>query len=96
MEIATIDTETKNTMKKTRIPFGISDYIKEHFKEDFLFDVKEVKTKDGASIFHVEVSKDNYIHKLKFNEEGTLLNENAEQAFPPDIHEQRGYEDPPE
>jgi hypothetical protein len=71
-----------------RIPHGISDYIQEHFKEDFLFDVKEVKEIDGHSVYTVEVSKDDYIHTLRFNEEGTLLKEEAEQAFPPDRHEQ--------
>ncbi len=40
------------------IPYQISDYIREHFKEDFLFQVKDVKTINGHSTFVVEVSKD--------------------------------------
>jgi hypothetical protein len=79
-----------------RIPFGISEYIREHFREDFLFDVKEVKKIGGHSIYNVEVSKDDYIYKLKFKEDGTLMKEEAEQAFPPDIHEEQTYRDIPE
>jgi hypothetical protein len=79
-----------------RIPFGISDYINEHFKEDFLFDVNEVKEINGHPVYIVEVSKDNYIHTLRFNEDGTLLKEEADQAFPPDIHEEQIFRDVPE
>jgi hypothetical protein len=71
-----------------KIPLGISDYITEHFKEDFLFDVTAVRKVGAHSVYNVEVSKDNYIHKLAFNEDGVLLKEDAVQAFPPDIHEE--------
>jgi hypothetical protein len=72
-----------------RIPIGISDYINDHFKEDFLFEVKDIREIQGHSIYSVEVSKDDYIHKLKFDEHGTLVKEESEQAFPPDIHEEQ-------
>jgi hypothetical protein len=64
-----------------KIPYGISDYIREHFSEDFLFRVKEVNESKGHSVYVVEVSQDDYIYTLRFNEEGVLLNEDAEQAF---------------
>jgi hypothetical protein len=78
------------------IPLGISSYIGDHFKEDFLFEVKGVKQIKGHSIYTVEVSKDDYIHTLRFNEDGTLIEEKAEQAFPPDIHEEQTSGDIPE
>jgi len=85
-------------MKSTdvKLPYGISEYIKEHFREDFLFDVKEVTKVKGHTYFTVEVSKDNYIHTLKFNENGDVIKDEADQAFPPDVHEEPGYENIPE
>lgn len=79
-----------------RIPFGISEYIKDHFREDFLFHMKEVKEVNGHPVYVVEVTKDDYVHTLRFNEEGTLLKEDAEQVFPPDIHEEQTLRDIPE
>ena len=79
-----------------RIPFGITEYITDHFKEDFLFEVKKVKEVQGRSIYTVEVSKDDYIHKLTFNEDAILLHEESEEAFPPDIHEGQNFGEVPE
>jgi hypothetical protein len=79
-----------------KIPFGISDYIKKHFKEDFLFDVKEVKKMNGDPLYVAEVSKDNFIHKLKFNKDGTLVTEDTRESFPSDIHEEQSFGDVPE
>ena len=78
-----------------QIPYKISEYVNNHFKEHFLFEVKEVKTK---YIWHyqVDVSKDNFEYRLLFNEKGDLLKEEAEQAFPPDTHEEPTFEDIPE
>jgi hypothetical protein len=79
-----------------KIPFGISEYITDHFKEDFLFEVKDVKNIRGHFIYTIEVSKDDYIHTLKFNEDGSLLKEEAQEAFPPDSHEEPLAGDVPE
>jgi hypothetical protein len=79
-----------------KIPFGISEYITDHFKEDFLFEVKDVKNIRGHFIYTIEVSKDDYIHTLKFNEDGSLLKEEAQEAFPPDSHEEPIAGDVPE
>lgn len=78
------------------IPFEISEYIRNHFREDFLFHVKEVKEVGGHSEYVVEVSKDDYDYTLRFNEKGKLLKEDAEQSFPPDIHEEQTLGDVPE
>ncbi len=79
-----------------KIPHKISDYIKEHFREDFLFEVKEVQQLGKHLNYIVEVSKDDFIHLLRFNENGDLVKEEAEQAFPPDTHEGPTFEDIPE
>lgn len=79
-----------------KIPFGITDYINKNFKEDFLFEVKEVKEMNGHIIYVIEISKDDYTHTLRFDEDGTLLKENAEQAFPPDSREGQSFEEVPE
>jgi hypothetical protein len=78
------------------IPFKITDYIREHFREEFLFEVKKVIQVKGHPQYEVEVSKDDYIYKLSFNENGDLLKEEAEQAFPPDEHEGPTFEDLPD
>lgn len=78
------------------IPHRMSEYIKEHFREDFLFEVKDVRQRNGHWYYTVEVTKDNYIHTLKFNEDGELMKEEADQAFPPDVHDEPTLEDIPE
>lgn len=64
------------------LPHGISEYIQKHFREDFLFEVKKVYLQKGQRRYLVEVSKDNYIHVMTFDEKGQLVNESAEKAFP--------------
>ena len=44
----------------------------------------------------VEVTKDNFIHTLEFNEKGVIVKEDAVPAFPPDIHEEPGFEEVPD
>ncbi len=79
-----------------KLPLKVSEFIKEHFKEDFLCEVKEVKKSKGHLDYFVEVSKDDRIHHLRFNENGNLLNEEIEPSFPRDIHEEPAVEDLPE
>jgi len=79
----------------TKIPSKISDYINVHFKEDFLFEVKNVREGVQAN-YHIEVSKDNYIYTLQFNESGDLLSEEVSQAFLPDTHDEPGFEEIPD
>jgi len=78
-----------------KIPYKISEYVNNHFREDFLFEVREVKA-NGLSYYQVDVSKDNFEHNLLFNEKGELVKEMTEQAFPPDGHEEPSFEDTPE
>ena len=67
-----------------KFPHRISEYITEHFREDFLFEVKDIREDRGDVYYTVEVAKDDYIHTLKFNKNGELLMSEMEQAFPPD------------
>ena len=84
------------TENMQKLPYGISDYIREHFREDFLCEVVEVQKMKGHFDYLIEVSKDERIHHLHFNENGTLLKEEIEPAFPKDIHEEPTLEDLPE
>ena len=77
-----------------RIPYRISDYINEHFREDFLFEVKSIKEEKGHTFYTIEVSKDDYIHVLRFNEDGQLLKEETDPAFP--LDEEQGFGEVPE
>jgi hypothetical protein len=79
-----------------RIPSGIADYIEQNFRDEFLFEVKNISKKDTHTTYTVEVSKDNYIHILKFDENGVLLKEDANEAFPSDIHEEQSFGEVPE
>lgn len=81
---------------REKLPYGISEYIRNHFREDFLFDVKDVKKVGDRMYYTIEVSQDNYIHTLKFDEKGQLVREDADEAFPPDTHDAPGYGDIPE
>ena len=74
--------------KAQKLPVKISDYITDHFREDFLFEVRDVKRIGGQLYYIMEVSKDNYITTLKFNEEGDLVQEESSKAFPEDAHDE--------
>jgi hypothetical protein len=78
------------------LPYKITDYVREHFREDFLFEVKKVVQVNGHPQYEIEVSKDDYIHRLSFNENGDLIREDAEQAFPADEHEGPNFEEVPD
>lgn len=78
------------------LPLKASAYIQDHFREDFLFEVKEVKMIKGQLNYFVEVTKDDYIHSLRFNEQGNLVEGKSDEAFPTDIHEQPISGDVPE
>jgi hypothetical protein len=80
----------------SRIPLAVSDYVANRFREDFLFDVKEVKQVKGHLYYTIEISKDNYIYTLHFNETGKLIRDESGAAFETDDHDEPGFEDIPE
>jgi hypothetical protein len=67
-----------------KLPAKATEYIKDHFTGTFLCNVKSVRDPDGHLFYNVEVSKDNVITKLRFNEHGAIMNRSAEEAFPED------------
>ena len=79
-----------------RLPYGISSYIQDRFRDDFLCEVKSVQQDKGHFRYALEVTKDEHIYHLRFNEAGKLLQEEAEEAFPPDSHDGLTLEDTPE
>lgn len=80
---------------KGKLPIKASEYITNHFRDDFLFAIRHVKEVDGHYQYTVEVTKDDYIHTLVFNEDGTLVKKKEDDAFPADMHEARGIDDLP-
>ncbi len=77
----------KTIIQGRKLPYGISEYIRNHFTEDFLFEVKDFRKVKGNWEYMVEVTKDDIIHTLRFDERGVLVREEAEPAFPPDSHD---------
>jgi hypothetical protein len=71
-----------SSQKTQSLPFNLTNYINTHFREEFLFEVKNILQVDGRTEYEVQVSKDDYIYTLWFDEEGRLLRQNAEQAYP--------------
>jgi hypothetical protein len=82
--------------RTTRLPYGISSYIQDRFRDGFLFEMKSVKNERGHLLYGIEVTKDDHIYLLQFNDAGKLLKEEVAEAFPPDGHDELTLEDTPE
>ncbi|ELR73889.1 hypothetical protein C900_00053 [Fulvivirga imtechensis AK7] len=72
---------------KSKVPYKVSEYIRDTFREEFLCSIKSY-TRDGKTYYLAEVTKDDLIHHLKFDEKGQLMKDDADPAFPPDIHDE--------
>lgn len=83
-------------MNKTKLPYAVTEYIFNRFRNDFLFELKDHRRVDGKGVYDVEVSQDGYIHSLRFDEKGGLINEEADPAFPADAHDGPVPEEVPE
>lgn len=83
-------------MDKEKLPHKITEYITGHFREDFLFEVKEIKQVKGHTYYTIEVSKDNYIDTLRFNEDGVLIQDESDEAFPAEAHDEAGFGNVPD
>lgn len=72
--------EATNLPKKTKteLPYNISEYLKEHFREDFLTEIKETTNKEGHLIYEVNVSSQDSLYHLKFNSKGILIEKEME------------------
>lgn len=78
------------------LPPAASQYIQDQFREDFLFEVMEVRKINGEPHYFVEVAKDGMVHLLHFNEQGKLVIDKLENPFRPDILEEPPFDEIPE
>ncbi|OFY88003.1 MAG: hypothetical protein A3F72_08520 [Bacteroidetes bacterium RIFCSPLOWO2_12_FULL_35_15] len=81
---------TKNLSAKpaaTELPYEISEYLKENFREDFLTEIKKTTTNDGKVIYKVDVSNEDQLYHLKFNSKGLLMEKEMEPILELDIDE---------
>lgn len=75
------------TINKTMLPYAATEYIAKRFRKEFLFELKDRRQVEGRWQYEVEVSQDGYIHTLYFSDQGALLKEVADPAFPGDEHD---------
>lgn len=81
---------TKNLSKKpaaTELPYEISEYLKENFREDFLTEIKKTTASDGKVIYKVDVSNEDSLYHLKFNSKGLLMEKEMEPILELDTDE---------
>lgn len=60
------------------VPEKLSTYIKEQFGNSFTSGIKKVKTQAGKYVYLAEISQDDVLYHLKFNEHGELLSRQSE------------------
>ena len=77
------------TSAEHKLPPKINDYIRRHFREDFLFKVQSVRKVGEHYQYALDVAKDEHIYHLKFDENGWLIRKVVEEAYPAD-----GFDDP--
>ncbi len=76
------------TSSENRLPPKINEYIHRHFREeDFLFKVQSVRKIGEHVLYNIDVSQDEHIYHLKFDEKGWLLKKEVEEAYPADDHD---------
>jgi hypothetical protein len=68
-------------MSKNRLPSQVSEYIKEHFLGSFLSEVKERRDSHGHVFYDVELTHENLIYNLEFNQSGELVTKTMEEAI---------------
>lgn len=78
------------------LPPAASEYIQDQFREDFLFEVTEVRKINGELNYFVEVAKDGMIHLLHFNEKGKIVIDRIENPFRPDPLEEPPFDEIPD
>jgi hypothetical protein len=75
----------ENKSHKTHpIPAGISEYINQNFREDYLTDIQLVKDDKGIGFYYVDITHEDNIYHLKFNESGELIQKEIESVKYPD------------
>lgn len=74
-----------------RLPYKISSFIKNRFREGYLVEIKPIKYKDSHRIFRVEINENDVIHHLEFNERGKLIKHQTEPEFEEDYYKSDTY-----
>jgi hypothetical protein len=69
-------------MDQHKLPHNISEYIREHFRGSLLSEVKEHHDSHGRRLYDVELSHEDLIYQLRFDEKGVLINKTMEESFP--------------
>jgi hypothetical protein len=55
------------------VPQGISEYINDRFVDDYLTEIMPYADASGKLFWHVDVTHNNTIYHLRFNEQGVLV-----------------------
>jgi hypothetical protein len=79
--------------KHKSIPGGISEYIRNNFREDYLTDIESIKNSDGIEFFYVDVTHEDNVYHLKFNSRGELIQKEIESVRFPDDEVELGSVD---
>jgi hypothetical protein len=66
------------TIPGNTIPFEISEYVKNHFDGDFIPEVIEESDRKGGQFFRVYITQNNLLYNLKFNSQGTMIEESTD------------------
>lgn len=83
-------------MSTPTFPAKISEYISSHFQDDFLFQYRNMRNIGNKRCFAIDVSKDDHIYHLFFDENGHLVKKQVEESFPADDHTDPRMGDSPE
>lgn len=60
------------------VPEKLSQYLKEHFGNSFTSGIKKIKDKNGKYIYLADISHEDVLHHLKFNEHGGIISKQHE------------------
>ena len=82
-----------NFQNSHQIPAGISEYIKQNFREDYLTDIKPVRDQKGVTFYYVDVTHEDNIYHLKFSGSGELIQKDVEAVRYPDDEVELGSVD---
>jgi hypothetical protein len=56
----------------------VSTYIRNHFREGYLTNIKSMKGERGGISFKVDVTENDIVYHLEFDTEGKLINNESE------------------
>lgn len=86
-KMAMNDENMHASIRKTGFPERISVYLKNHFDSPFISDVKRIKDKRGNIFYKVNVSDEDTLYRLRFNQEGAMILKETEPLIELDDNE---------